>query len=161
MKYKIGKFLFLFFLSCEGNEHFRARSDYHFWHGKNPELKIQFKKVSDDNFCIKKAKMVDDNSKISISQEMDKTSINLSLEDNEENNKEAKLEKKIQINEEYYINLSFLRQYQMINFYNGVGKIFHLIALTTDIPNVDIKTNYKNKILYNTYVGENVIEIEY
>ena len=152
MKYKIGKFLFLFFLSCEGNEHFRARSDYHFWYGKNPELKIQFKKVSDDNFCIQKAKMIGDDSK---------TSISLSLEDDKENNQEAKLEKKIQINEAYYINLSFLRQYQMISFYNGVGKIFHLIELTTDIPNVDIKTNYKNKILYNTYVNENVIEIEY
>ena len=86
-------------------------------------------------------------------------------EDNEGDIEHVTFTKEFKVNysdgNEYSIKVTFSRQFQLINYYVGIGKIYHIINIETNIPNADIQTDYKNKILYTTYKNENAIEIEY
>lgn len=163
MKGKL-KYLFLFFFNC-GNDHLRGRSDYHFIYRANnecPKLKIKFKKVSSGDLFITQLVESDSNRKQSDSNK----ECSLSLEMREDDNsKEVLHEKEIKIidsnDNEYSVKINFAIQYQLLNFDIGLGKIYHLKNISTDLPDADIKTDFKNKILYNTYSNENVVEIEY
>lgn len=163
MKGKL-KYLFLLIFNC-GNDHLRGRSDYHFIYRANnecPKLKIKFKKVSSGDLFITQLVESDSNRKQSDSNK----ECSLSLEMREDDNsKEVLHEKKIKIidsnGNEYSMKINFSIQYQLLNFHIGLGKIYHLKNISTDLPDADIKTDFKNKILYNTYSNENVVEIEY
>ena len=163
MKGKL-KYLFLLIFNC-GNDHLRGRSDYHFINRENnecPKLKIKFKKVSSGDLFITQLVESDSNRKQSDSNK----ECSLSLEMREDDNsKEVLHEKKIKIidsnGNEYSVKINFSIQYQLLNFHIGLGKIYHLKNISTDLPDADIKTDFKNKILYNTYSNENVVEIEY
>lgn len=163
MKGKL-KYLFLLIFNC-GNDHLRGRSDYHFIYRANnecPKLKIKFKKVSSGDLFITQLVESDSNRKQSDSNK----ECSLSLEMREDDNsKEVLHEKKIKIidsnGNEYSVKINFSIQYQLLNFHIGLGKIYHLKNISTDLPDADIKTDFKNKILYNTYSNENVVEIEY
>ena len=166
MNCKSWKYLFLLFVSCGGNPHFRSRSDYHFWEGKYPKLTVKLNKVGTDDFFICNTKEIqEENSKEKISQAKSKKECSLEIELVDENPDLVFLEKNIKVEtsdgKEFFIKINFSRQYQLINYEVGIGKIYHLKSVSTDLPGADIKTDYKNKILYNTYVGENTIEIEY
>ena len=163
MKGKL-KYLFLLIFNC-GNDHLRGRSDYHFIYRANnecPKLKIKFKKVSSGDLFITQLVESDSNRKQSDSNK----ECSLSLEMREDDNsKEVLHEKKIKIidsnGNEFSVKINFSIQYQLLNFHIGLGKIYHLKNISTDLPDADIKTDFKNKILYNTYSKENVVEIEY
>lgn len=163
MKGKL-KYLFLLIFNC-GNDHLRGRSDYHFINRENnecPKLEIKFKKVSSGDLFITQLVESDSNRKQSDSNK----ECSLSLEMREDDNsKEVLHEKEIKIidsnGNEYSVKINFSRQYQLLNFCIGLGKIYHLKNISTNLPDADIKTDFKNKILYNTYSNENVVEIEY
>ncbi len=163
MKGKL-KYLFLFFLSCD-NDHLRGHSDYHFLnmdYRSCPKLEIKFKKVSPGNSFITQLSESDSNCK----QANNKKDCSFSLEiKDDDNTKKVLHDKEIKIlcsdGKDYYIKINFSRNYQLVNFYIGIGKIYHLKNISTNLPDADIKTNYKGKILYNSYSNENVVEIEY
>ena len=159
------KYLFLFFLSC-GNDHLRGQSDYHFIannRNQYPKLEIKLKKVSSNDFYVTQLK---EESASTSTQTNSKgnTSLNLVLKDEDSDKGNVSCEKNIVVKssdgKEFYIKITFTRKYQLMNFKIGIGKIYHLKNISTNLPNADIKTDYKNKILYSTY-RENVVEIEY
>ena len=59
------------------------------------------------------------------------------------------------------MKIYFSRKYQPVNFNVGIGIVYHLKNISTNLPDADIKTDYKDKTLYNSYSNENIIEIEY
>ncbi|MDR2401861.1 MAG: hypothetical protein LBD32_00090 [Cytophagales bacterium] len=170
MSHKGWKYIFLFFVSCEGNEHFRSRSDYHFWNAHFPQLIIKLKKVNSDDFIVYNAQgckkiSSQENSTKKKSQSTKECSLEIELTEEEEDAEVVWHEKKINLRandgKEFFLKISFSRQYQLINYEVGLGKIYHLKNISTDLPGADIKTDFKNKILYHSHIGENIIEIEY
>lgn len=159
MKDKL-KYLFLLLVSC-GNDHLRGQSDYHFLAGKYPKLTVKLKKVGKDDFFITQLGESGSNGM----QTNSKKECSLDFDLKDENDNDVSHEKEIEIQcsdgREFSIKINFIRQYQLLNFNLGPGKIYHLKNISTNLPGADIKTDYKNKILYSTYRGENVVEIEY
>ena len=165
------KYLFLFFLNC-GNEHYRGHSDYHFLdlnnnsENKNPKLTIKLKKnsSSDEVYVTTIEEINEEKNKLTSASNSKGCSLEVELVDNDDI-KQVSFEKKLKITcsdgEEYFLNIEFNRKFQLINFDIGPGKVYHLVNVSTNLPNADLKTDCKNKTMYNTYQGENVVEIEY
>lgn len=159
------KYLFLLVLSC-GNDHLRGQSDYHFIaseRNRYPKFEIKLKKVSSNNFFI--TQLQESTSDSVQANSKGDVSLNLELNDEGGDTKKVIFEKDVTVKtsngEEFNIKIIFTRKFQLMNFNIGIVKIYHLQNISTDIPDADVKTNCKNKILYNTYRGENVVEIEY
>ncbi len=172
------KYLLLVVASCKDNDHFRGHSDIHFHYNDYPTLEIKFKKVDKGSHAIvnfTQKENSEEKNEISMNCNGDKSrkkdnsqclQVKFKLKENKEGDTGQVVftkEFKVQADggKEYSIKVTFSRQFQLINYYVAIGKIYRIINIETDIPGADIQTDYKNKILYKTYKNENTIEIEY